>query len=76
MPIFISFIFISYFFNILFSGEILYISSFMYRASIVNSLLPLHVNVGNFGSWEMSLGTYVLLVGGIIGLIGGIKGTD
>ena len=76
MPIFISLIFVSYFFDILFSGEILYISSFMYRPSIVDGLLPLHVNVGNFGSWEMSLGTYVLLIGGIIGLIGGIKGTD
>lgn len=76
MPIFIGLIFVSYFFNILFSGEILSITSFMYRPSVVDGILPLHVNVGNFGSWEMSLGVYTLIAGGILGLIGGIKGTD
>ncbi len=39
--------------------------------SVVDNILPFHLAIG-----DASLGTYTLLVGGVLGLIGGIIGSD
>ena len=44
---------------------------FFIKLPLVVGIYPLHIAIGNLG-----LGTYVLLGGGAIGLIGGIMGTS
>ncbi|MBY8984270.1 MAG: hypothetical protein KGD65_04315 [Candidatus Lokiarchaeota archaeon] len=41
------------------------------RPDIIEGILPYHVPLGS----PISLGTYTLLAGGVLGLIGGILGT-
>jgi len=77
MPIFISLVFIANFYDVLFPDPIPYITSFFWAQSIVEGIVPLHIFAGTIGtSMQVSLGTYILLGGGILGIIGGIMGPD
>lgn len=77
LPIFISLVFISYFYDVLIPEPVTYITSFFWNLAIVEGVLPLHVIAGTTGtSMEVSLGTYILLSGGVLGLIGGIIGVE
>ena len=76
LPIFISLLFISYVYDILFPDSLTNIMIFFWTESIVENVVPLHVAVGTVGPLEVSLGTFLLLGGGILGIIGGIMGRD
>ena len=74
LPIFISLVFISDFYDVLFPDPITNITSFFWNESITEGIIPFHVIAGTTEtSMEVSLGTYILLGGG---LIGGILGND
>ena len=51
--------------------EIAHYANFFLRSPMVNGIIPFHVAIDVGG-----LGTYILFGGGIIGLIGGIIGTN
>ena len=76
LPIFISLLFISYVYDILFPDSLTNIMIFFWNESIVENVVPLHVAIGTVGSLEVSLGTFLLLGGGSLGIIGGIMGRD
>ncbi len=74
LPIFISLIFISDFYDILFPDPLTNIVSFFWTESV--GIMPFHLTAGSLGTMEVSLGTYLLLGGGILGIIGGIIGIE
>ena len=76
LPLFISLVFISDFYDVLIPDPVTNITSFFWNQSIVEGIVPLHIPVGALGSLEVSLGTYILLAGGVLGLIGGIMGVE
>ena len=77
LPIFISLVFISDFYDVLIPDPITNITSFFWTESIAEGIVPLHIIAGaTETSMEVSLGTYILLGGGLIGLIGGVMGND
>ena len=76
LPIFISLVFISDFYDMLFPEPITNLVSFFWTESIVEGVLPMHIIAGSLGTMEVSLGTYILLGGGVLGLIGGIIGIE
>jgi hypothetical protein len=64
----------AYFILVFYIGVPLEISQFAFmflNTAIVEGFLPLNIAVGN-----ASLGTILVLVGGVLGLIGGIMGPD
>jgi hypothetical protein len=75
-PIFISLVFISSFYDALMPDPVSNIFIFFSTEIIVEGVVPLHVPVGTIGVVELSLGTYILLGGGVLGLIGGIIGVE
>ena len=76
LPIFISLLFISYVYDILFPDSLTNIMIFFWTEPILENVVPLHVSVGTVGPLEVSLGTFLLLGGGSLGIIGGIMGRD
>ena len=77
LPIFISLLFISYLYNVLIPEPITYITHFFWNLALVEGVLPLHIFAGTTATaMEVSLGTYILLGGGVLGFIGGIVGVE
>ncbi len=77
LPIFISLVFISDFYDVLFPDPLTNIVSFFWTESIIDGIVPLHITAGTISTGlEVSLGTYILLGGGILGIIGGIIGIE
>jgi len=76
LPIFISLLFISYIYDILFPDDLTNIMILFWTEPILENIVPLHVAVGAVGPLEVSLGTFLLLGGGILSMIGGIMGID
>ncbi|MFX0000969.1 MAG: hypothetical protein ACFE9Q_12275 [Candidatus Hodarchaeota archaeon] len=77
LPIFISLVFISDFYDVLFPEPLTNITSFFWDLAIAEGVFPVHIPAGTIGmSMQVSLGTYLLLGGGILGVIGGIIGIE
>ncbi len=52
--------------------------TFMFMGeALVDGIIPLHVGLGSYLALiEVGLGTYILIGGGVLGLVGGIMGPD
>ncbi len=63
-------------FYMVFTGDLLLGVTVFVNLPLVEGIIPLHVGLGGSIFATVGLGTYLLLGGGVLGLIGGIMGPD
>ena len=63
-------------FYLVFTGDLLLGVTVFVNVPLVEGFIPLHVGLGGTLFATVGLGTYLLLGGGVLGLIGGIMGPD
>ncbi|MFX1418881.1 MAG: hypothetical protein ACFE9N_08180 [Promethearchaeota archaeon] len=63
-------------FYLVFTGDLLLGVTVFAYIPLVDGFIPLHVGLGGTIFATVGLGTYLLLGGGVLGLIGGIMGPD